>query len=62
MEGQTSSQPPPGSNQGDDEPPKLDLPEQLQKIVPAAELPPSLTRWNTNEVSAVVAMGDIAQW
>ncbi|XP_070207507.1 calmodulin-binding transcription activator 2-like isoform X2 [Littorina saxatilis] len=54
MEGQTSGQPPPGSNQEDDEPPKLNLPEQLQKIVPATELPSNLTRWNTNEEIAAI--------
>ena len=54
MEGQTTSQPPPESNQDDEDPPKVDLPEQLQKIVPATELPPSLNRWNTNEVSTWV--------
>ena len=54
MEGQTTSQPPPESNQDDEDPPKVDLPEQLQKIVPATELPSSLNRWNTNEVSTWV--------
>lgn len=34
----------------DDDPPKVELPEQLQKIVPATDFPNTLTRWNTNEV------------
>ncbi|XP_076451684.1 calmodulin-binding transcription activator 2-like [Babylonia areolata] len=64
MEGQTSGQPPPGSNQDDEEPPKLDLPEQLQKIVPATQLPPSLNRWNTNEeiASVLIAFDRHKEW
>ncbi|KAL8587315.1 hypothetical protein ACOMHN_045562 [Nucella lapillus] len=64
MEGQTSGQPPPGSNQEDEEPPKLDLPEQLQKIVPATQLPPSLNRWNTNEeiASVLIAFDRHKEW
>ncbi|KAK7481432.1 hypothetical protein BaRGS_00027388 [Batillaria attramentaria] len=53
MEGPTTSQPPPDNAQ-DEELSKLDLPDQLQKITPATELPASLSRWNSNEEIAAI--------
>lgn len=38
----------------DDDASKVELPDQLQKILPATEFPHSLTRWNTNEVELIL--------
>ncbi|XP_025083042.1 calmodulin-binding transcription activator 1-like isoform X3 [Pomacea canaliculata] len=53
IEGPTTSQPPPDNSQ-DDDASKVELPDQLQKILPATEFPHSLTRWNTNEEIAAI--------